>query len=44
MFLLQLDNYLTRVDYNYFDEIKDQINNSIILDPILDLDLLEEKE
>lgn len=44
MFLLQLDNYVKDYDYNYFDIINIQINNTLILDPILDADLLEEKE
>jgi hypothetical protein len=46
MFLLQLDNYnyVTNSDDNYFDLISIQINNTLILDPVLDADLLEEKE
>jgi hypothetical protein len=44
MFLLQLDNYVKNSDENYFDLISIQINNTLILDPVLDADLLEEKE
>lgn len=44
MFLLQFDNNIKEIDYNYFDIINIQVNNTLILDPILDADLLEEKE
>jgi len=46
MLLLQIKNNLIMDEFNYFDEIINQNNSTIILglDPILDLEILEEKE